>query len=209
MMTYATPPGSGNAYARDFVAKAYAVAPPTMRWPDDVRLILVPTMGEIMTIRKALVRCRVRNANSCALGSLDTGRFCYRMRDDVVKAALLAEVWGNLSLPVARDRLARPVRHLLFRLASCLAQRSAHPFPEDRLSRLLWRLAYSMTRCPQMRFQNKSVLTLWAAVCAFMPPRYRRSLVEWRLAAASRPALLGSLLAIFTSLPTPCLPDRA
>src|SRR5438477_2753373 len=61
-MAYTTPPGSGNAYSREFVQKAYAMAPSTMRWSDDVLLILAPILGDVVTIRKPLARCRIHAA---------------------------------------------------------------------------------------------------------------------------------------------------
>jgi glycosyltransferase involved in cell wall biosynthesis len=208
-MTYTTPPGSGNAYARDFVAKAYAMTPPTMRWSDDVLLTLAPIMGDIVTIRKPLVRYRVHDANDGAMRSLDANKFRNRLQQDVLKAALLGTACRQLSLPVPRDPLAHATHHLQYRLASYLVEPAAHPFPEDRFLHLLWRLVYSMARSSEIRFGYKSVLIVWAVACALAPPRYRRNLVQWRFAAVSRPAAIGRLLAIFSSLRTPRLPDRA
>jgi glycosyltransferase involved in cell wall biosynthesis len=207
-MDYTTPPGSGNAYARDFVVKAYALALPTMRWSDDVLGTLAPIMGDVVTIRKPLARYRIHGANHGAMRSLDAAKFRNRLHEDVLKAALLSDVCNSLSLPVARDPLAHSARHLQFRLASYLTERSAHPFPEDRLLRLVWRLAYSMIGSSQVRFQDKSILTIWAVACALAPPRYRQSLLEWRFAATARPAVLRRLLVILTSLRTHRLPDR-
>jgi glycosyltransferase involved in cell wall biosynthesis len=208
-MDYTTPPGSGNAYARDFVAKAYAMAPPAMRWSDNVLVPLAPIMGEVVTIRKPLVRYRIHNANDGAQRSLDARKFRNQLQQDTLSAAVFGTVCRSLSLPVARDPLAHFPRHLQYRLASYLVEPSAHPFPEDRLSCLLWRLVYSTATSSQMRFRDRSILIAWTVACALMPPRYRRRLVEWRFAPTSRPAAIVNLLTVLSSMRTPRLPDRA
>src|SRR5437773_1918968 len=49
-MAYTTPPGSGNAYSRDFARSAFAMAPSTMWASDDPLLTLAPILGEVLTI---------------------------------------------------------------------------------------------------------------------------------------------------------------
>ncbi len=87
-LAYTTPPGSGNAYARDFVERAYAIAPPAMRWSDDVLLTLAPLLGDVLTIRKPLACYRIHDANDAALSSLDAAKFRRRLLQDVEKARL-------------------------------------------------------------------------------------------------------------------------
>jgi glycosyltransferase involved in cell wall biosynthesis len=208
-MTYTTPPGSGNAYARDFVARAYALAPAEIRWSDDVLGTLAPIMGDVVTIRKPLVRYRIHDSNDGAMHSLDARKFRSRLQQDVLKAAMFGTVCRSLSLPAARDPLAHAPHHLQYRLASYLVEPSAHPFPEDRALRLVWRLACSTAGSSQIRFRDRSILIVWAVACAVMPPRHRRNLIEWRFAATSRPAAIRKLLAIFGTLRSPRLPDPA
>ena len=54
-MAYTTPPGSGNAYSRDFVREAFAV-PSVIPQSDAVLLTLAPILGDVLTIRKPLAR---------------------------------------------------------------------------------------------------------------------------------------------------------
>ena len=74
-MGYTTPPGSGNAYARDFAQTAFAMAPTSMRASDDPLLTLAPILGDVLTIRKPLARYRIHGANDGALGSLNAAKF--------------------------------------------------------------------------------------------------------------------------------------
>jgi len=48
-MAYTTPPGTGNAYSRDFVRKAFSMAPSTLPSSDTVLLVLAPILGDVLT----------------------------------------------------------------------------------------------------------------------------------------------------------------
>src|ERR1700674_2417697 len=52
-MAYTTPPGSGNAYSRDFVRNAFAFGA-TIPQSDAVLLTIAPILGDVLTIRKPL-----------------------------------------------------------------------------------------------------------------------------------------------------------
>src|SRR5215831_13348706 len=65
-MTYTTPPGSGNAYSRDFVLNAFSMAPATIPQSDALLVTLAPMMGDIVTIRKPLARYRIHATNTMA-----------------------------------------------------------------------------------------------------------------------------------------------
>src|SRR6201984_2955697 len=54
-MAYTTPPGSGNAYSRDFVRNVFAFGP-TIPQSDAVLLTIAPILGDVLTIRKPLAR---------------------------------------------------------------------------------------------------------------------------------------------------------
>jgi glycosyltransferase involved in cell wall biosynthesis len=208
-MAYTTPPGSGNAYSRDFVRNAYAVAPSTMRWSDDVLLTLAPILGDVLTIPKPLARYRIHAANDGALGSLDAAKLRNRLKQDVEKASLLTTVSRQRNLQIPTDPLARSLHHLQYRLASYLVEPSAHPFRRDTLSILVRRLVFSVVTSSQMRLRDKAIMVAWVIACALAPVYYRRNLILWRFAAISRPALIRTLLSAFGSLRSSRLPDRA
>src|SRR5438067_2536830 len=56
-MAYTTPPGTGNAYSRDFVHDVFAFSP-SIPQSDAVLLTLAPILGDVLTIRKPLARYR-------------------------------------------------------------------------------------------------------------------------------------------------------
>jgi glycosyltransferase involved in cell wall biosynthesis len=70
-LAYTTPPGSGSAYSRYFVTRAYATPlPPTIRYSDSLLHSLAPILGDVVTIRKPLARYRIHDADDGSSGSL-------------------------------------------------------------------------------------------------------------------------------------------
>jgi glycosyltransferase involved in cell wall biosynthesis len=208
-MTYTTPPGSGNAYSRDFVRRAFAMAPSTIRESDAVLLTLAPLMGDVLTIRKPLARYRIHATNSMLMHTLDTGKIRKRLDQDAQLAVLFAAALQQLNLPLARDPLSRNFNHLQYRFASRLVEPSAHPFPRDTIIGLGSRLIYAGITFSQMPLRDRSILLVWTIACALAPSSCRRNLIEWRFIAISRPKVVRVLLGALSSLRSVRLPHRA
>jgi glycosyltransferase involved in cell wall biosynthesis len=225
-MAYTTPPGSGNAYSREFVRAVFAMAlvpsgqiagdahpsepgEATLRASDAPLLTLAPILGDVLTIRKPLARYRIHGANDGALLYLDPAKFRNRLRQDVQMARLFATVSQRLQLPAAHDPLSRSFNHLQYRFASLLVEPSAHPFPADTVMGIGCRLISAAITYPQTPLRDRTILLVWVLACALVPSYQRRNLVLWRFAAASRPAVIRTLLGALSSLRSPRLPDRA
>jgi hypothetical protein len=207
-MAYTSPPGSGNAYSRDFVQKVFAFGP-TFPQSDTVLVTTAPILGDVMTIRKPLARYRIHANNSMTLSSLDAAKLRYRLQQDVEWVRWFATVSQQFGLPVPHDPLRHSLDHLEHRLASYLVEPSAHPFREDTRSSLVYRLASSLVRSTQMPLRERAILLTWTIACALTPSSYRRNLIEWRFVVISRPAVVRTLLRALTSLRSTRLPDRA
>jgi Glycosyl transferase family 2 len=208
-MAYTTPPGSGNAYSRDFIQKAFAIGP-TIPQSDAVFLTIAPILGDVLTIRKPLARYRIHGASwGSMMGSLNTFKLRQLLHQDVERGQLFATIARQLQLPVSRDPLRNNFHHLQYRLASCLVEPSAHPFPEDTKSGLVFGLISSVAKSSQMPLRNRAILISWAVACTLAPERYRRNLVLWRFSAISRPAVVKTLLGTLSSLRSTRLPDQA
>ncbi len=208
-MAYTTPPGSGNAYSRNFVQNAYAMAPSTMRWSDDLLLILAPILGDVLTIRKPLGRYRIHDANGAAMRSVEAVKLRTRLQQDVEKARLFAAASRQLRLSVPLNPLAHSLHHLQYRLASYLVDPAAHPFPNDTTRSLICCFVSSTINYSQAPLRDRAVLLVWAIGCVLAPRRYRQNLLIWRFAPTSRPAVIRTLLGALSSLRSPRLPDRA
>jgi glycosyltransferase involved in cell wall biosynthesis len=208
-MTYATPPGSGNAYSRDFVRKAFAMAPVTIPQSDAILLTLAPMMGDVLTIRRPLARYRIHTTNSMALQSLDATKLRSQLLQHAELALLFAAASQRLHVPVAHDPLSRSFTHLQYRFASYVVEPSAHPFPEDRIWGLVYRLVASISTSSQMRLRERAILVAWAIACVMAPGRIRQNFVLWRFTPLSRPRIIKLFLGALSSLRSPRLPDRA
>jgi hypothetical protein len=208
-MAYATPPGSGNAYPRDFVRAAFAMAPETIPESDGILLTLAPMMGDILTIRKPLARIRIHATNTWGMRSLEPAKIRRRLHQDAELALLFTTASRQLQLPLAGNPLSRNFYHLQYRFASYLVEPSAHPFSEDTAISLGRRLIYTAITYSQMPLRERTILLIWIIACALAPSSYRRNLIEWRFVAISRPAVVRTLLRMFSSLRSRRLPDRA
>ena len=131
------------------------------------------------------------------------------VRQDAELALLFATVSQQLHLPVADDPLSRSFNHLQYRFASRLVEPPAHPFPGDTVVGLVWRLMLSAITYSQMRLRDRAILLVWVIGCVMTPRHYRRSLILYRFVATSRPAIIRTLLGMFSSLRSPRLPDQA
>ena len=208
-MAYTTPPGTGNAYSRDFVRKAFSMAPATLPSSDTVLLALAPILGDVLTIAKPLARYRIHGANFGPLRKRDTGEFRERLREDVETARLFATASQRFHLQVPVDPLRRSLSHLQYRLSSYILDPMAHPFPRDTTLNLVCRLVRQAIGYSQLRLRDRTILLAWGIACALVPQGYRWNLILWRFDATSRPTPIKALLAIFSSLRSPNLPGRA
>jgi hypothetical protein len=208
-MSYATPPGSGNAYSREFVRHAFAMAPSTIPESDAVLLTLAPMMGDILTIRKPLAQYRIHATNTMALASLDAAKLRKQLQQDAKVALLFETASQRLHLQVAHDPLSRSFNHLQYRFASRLIEPSAHPFSRDTVIGLGCRLICAAITYSQMRLRDRTILLLWVIVCALTPLYYRRPLILWRFSAISRPVVVRRLLGVLNSRRSTRLLDRA
>jgi hypothetical protein len=207
-MTYTTPPGSGNAYSRDFVRDAFAFGS-TIPQSDAVLLTLAPILGDVLTIPKPLARYRVHDASYGAMPSVSVSQLRKFLDQDAQKAHLFAIATGQLGLSVPGDPLRYSLSHLQYRLASYLVEPSTHPFREDSKPSLVFRLMAAVSRYSQMRARDRAIIMIWAVACSLAPQYYRSNLILWRFTATSRPAALRALLGTISSLRSLCLSYRA
>ena len=206
-MAYTTPPGSGNAYSRDFARYAFEMSPSTMWASDDPLLTLAPILGDVLTIRRPLARYRVHAKNGTS-ASDQMEKIRRRLYQDIEKADLFSIVSRQFGLLVPHDPLHYSLHHLQYRFASYLVEPSAHPFPEDTKSNLVFRLMSSLAKSSQIRLRDKGILLVWVIACALTAQHMRRNLVEWRFAPMSRPRVINTLLGALSSLRATRLPDR-
>ena len=207
-MAYTTPPGSGNAYSREFVRAAFGFGA-TIPESDAILLTLAPILGDVLSIRRPLARYRTHAASFGGMRSLDISKLRKQLNQDLDRARLFVKVSRQLKLSIPHDPLRYCLVHLQYRLASYLVEPSTHPFPEDRLVGLVYRLVSSASKSSQMRLRDRAILVAWAIACVLAPPGLRMNLVLWRYAPTSRPHVIQALLFALSSLRSARLPDKA
>jgi hypothetical protein len=206
-MAYTTPPGSGNAYCRDFVRNAFAFGS-TIPQSDAVLLTLAPILGDVLTIPEPLARYRLHDASYGAMPSLDVSKLHKFLHQDAARAHLFTTASRQLGLSIPCDPLGHHLGHLQYRLASYLVEPAAHPFRDDTKWRLICWLIGAVAKYSQVRLRNRAMIIIWAVACALTPRYCRSSLILWRFTPTSRPAALRTLLGAISSLRSPRLPDR-
>jgi glycosyltransferase involved in cell wall biosynthesis len=207
-MAYTTPPGSGNAYSRNFVREVFGFSP-SIPQSDAVLLTLAPILGDVLTIRKPLARYRMHDTSYSAMLSPDASKLRERLHQDIEKARLFATVSRQQRLTVPPDPLRYSLNHLQYRFGSYIVEPSAHPFREDTTLSLVYRLGFSTITSSQVRLRDKAILLAWSIGCVLAPRNFRRSFVLWRFAPMARPELIKTLLGVFSSLRSSRLPNRA
>ena len=97
-MAYTTPPGSGNAYSRDFVRNVFAFGPKIPQ-SDAVLLAIAPILGDVLTIRKPLARYRIHDASwGAMMRSLNAFKLRQCLHQDIERAHSFATVSRQLRL---------------------------------------------------------------------------------------------------------------
>jgi len=187
--TYPTPPGSGNAYARAFLARIF---PLLGRDPscDAYCVAAAPFLGDVVTVAKPLVSYRVHGRNDGAMSQLASDRFgrdlaraCWRFE----YAQTIARTVG-LDLPSAA--LHKSLQLLPYRLASLCLLPERHPIERDSTLRVLVDLARAVFIPQGVGLTARLAIAVWGGLVAIAPKRVRTRLVLWRFASASRPELL-------------------
>lgn len=179
---YPTPPGSGNAYSREFLARFFPLGPEHDDFTDSTCLALAPLLGDVVTVLEPLVLYRQHDSNdSNLLGK--PGRFGREVARAILRQRSAEDVCRKLgvALPEA-DRLRRS-RHLLqLRVASLRMLPEAHPMEGDtRWSAFIDAFA-SLFRSDFNPIATRIAVSLWALTTLFAPRVLARQLVTLRFA---------------------------
>ena len=128
---YPTPPGSGNAYSREFLAKFFPIGPEHDAFTDSTCLALAPLLGDVVTVLKPLVRYRQHGANDSNLMAAP-GRFGREVARAMLRQRSLESILTELDVPLPPTTGLRRSRHLLqLRIASLRLEPEHHPLPGD------------------------------------------------------------------------------
>jgi glycosyltransferase involved in cell wall biosynthesis len=170
---YCTPPTSGNVFPRWFLASVMPI--PEAEWRDCADCYLMqsaPFYGHIGLVESTLGQYRLHGASMTAEtagGRLRLQSLQNRLHSDQRKQRLLDR------LSVAHGRSMTPAavlnsyHHLKARLISRKLGKAAHPFPNDRLPNIAWRLLQRVWRHSSLSLTTRLAFTLWAVALVVLP----------------------------------------
>jgi glycosyltransferase involved in cell wall biosynthesis len=174
---YPTPPGSGNAYAREFLEKLFPLDDRCGDASDSACLAAAPFLGDVVTVPKPLVRYRVHGSNRSGLRG-DPRRFTRQIERACQRDRFAREVTGGANadcLPLRRGR------HLLqMRVAERRVCAGRPPLPGDRRSRMMWVSIANLFAPGPESAAHRLAVSAWCVATLVAPARVARRLVTWR-----------------------------
>jgi glycosyltransferase involved in cell wall biosynthesis len=187
--SYPTPPGSGNAYARDYLEKIFPLIGED-RAADSYCLAAAPFLGDVITVAKPLVAYRVHSRNQGAMSELDRGRFAGEVRRSQARSRYARRAALSAGIEMSESVLDRSLSFLPYRLASLKLLRKQHPIAGDSAQRILRDLVGACFVRQGVPVRSRAALMIWAISVAVSPAAIGARLVLWRFAPAARPETL-------------------
>lgn len=181
---YPTPPGSGNAYARDFLASFFPIGPEHDSFTDSTCLTLAPLLGDVVTVLRPLVRYRQHGNNDSNLFA-SPGRFAREVARAMLRQRSAELICAELgAVPPSEARL-RSSRHLLqLRVASLRMDPARHPLPGDSRIVALLDAVRSIGRRGFDPLSKRIKIAVWSIATLAAPRILARRLIGWRFRAA-------------------------
>ncbi len=191
---YPTPPGSGNAYAAEFLARILPLDLSCGKPGDACCVAASPLMGDVLTLDKPLARYRVHGRNDGAVSQLDPKQMTLHVERTLQRHPYAMRIAAQAGLKFADGALNRSLSYLPYRLASLRLAPQQHPITGDSRMVVL-RDALRAVRHPQgLGWTGRAVLLAWVSAVALAPQALAERLILWRFAPAARPKALGSVL---------------
>jgi hypothetical protein len=172
---YPTPPGSGNAYARQWLKKIFPLDPEADRFGDSFCLSAAPLFGEVVTVAKPLVLYRVHGANDSRQIS-----FAKHAERALKRFKYSQEVARHVGIELADGLLFRSLETTQFRAASMRLAREQHPIPDDSPFRAVRNAVWSLAFHSQVDLRRRAVLVLWVLGVLLLPLPLAKNAVAWR-----------------------------
>jgi len=187
---YPTPPGSGNAYSRDFLQQVFPLDDSCGRAGDSYCIAAAPYLGDVLTVPKPLVAYRVHGRNDGAQTELDPLRFGREVTRAIQRFAYSQRIARRVGIAVPDQAVFRSLSVLGYRIASLRLLPEVHPIPSDARVRILRDLIRGLSSPQGVGPLGKIILAVWTVTVALAPVSIVRKAVLWRFAPAARPKLL-------------------
>lgn len=187
---YPTPPNSGNLLSRTFLDKIFPLEDGMDRFVDSYFLSTAPLLGDVLTVRKPIVRYRMHGSNDGAQSVLDISKIARDLGRHLRRCRYSAKIASRYGLNVSPERWRFGYYNLSMRLASLRLAPLTHPLQDDTLAQCLRDWTVSITRSQGLGLVRHVAMAIWLFSVAVMPKPVARTLVSWRFAPLSRPQFL-------------------
>ncbi|MFT3905874.1 MAG: glycosyltransferase family 2 protein [Steroidobacteraceae bacterium] len=192
--TYPTPPGSGNAYAREFLQRIFPLDPAIDQAADSFCLSAAPLLGDVLTVAKPLVSYRIHGRNLGAMAELEPTRFSRQVARALRRFSYASGVAAAAGCPMDPCAFDRALSVLPARLVSLRLATATHPIAGDTRRRVLGCVLRAIWIPQGFSPLGRATLLLWALLVASAPLTWCERLVRWRFIPAARPRLLRQVL---------------
>ncbi len=181
---YLSPPTSGNVFRRDVLERVAESPVDYESAVDGLALYLAPTMGEVVTLDRALAWYRLHGSNVHQQHVLSAPR----LKKEVARTTARWKHFSALtgwSDPFEHGGPPGMVREHLLMIEVAEGRR---PRLGDGIAflRRLW--------ASGLRAKQKLILTTWTMAVVALPPKLARTACEWRLSPLNRPKWLNRRL---------------
>jgi glycosyltransferase involved in cell wall biosynthesis len=188
---YPTPPTTGNAYGRTFLAEILPLNTELFPFaPDGALNVVAPLYGDVITLNETLGCYRVHDRNMWASPTLDPERIARWIALGRKEAAFLQVHARRLGLEIsARD----PLDHSWIYLQRRLAVRKLipdHPAAAGDRPLVLFMLAYRAAHREEPRVLRRMLKIAWFLATALAPERIAWRLLELVFTSAAEPRRL-------------------
>lgn len=178
---YLTPPTSGNAYAREFLAR---VMPLDIRMfpfgPDAPLNAIAPLYGDVISINKPLGCYRIHGRNMWVTTGFDSDRLLDRIAHGAKQAAFLQ---CHAAMVGVKLFTRSPPDCSFFQLQLRLAGTKILPnhalIAPDRPLKLFW-FACRYARLEERNAFRTGLKLAWFFLTAISPPRFARRIIDFR-----------------------------
>jgi glycosyltransferase involved in cell wall biosynthesis len=191
--SYPTPPGSGNAYARWFLALIFPLPGPD-RIADSMPLAVAPLFGDVVTIAKPLVSYRMHGRNDGAMTELDPARFARQFAAARERFEYTQRIARTRGLELPDHAFDRSLTVLPYRTASFLLRPDLHPVQDDSSAKILRDGVRGAFVAQGLPARASAVILAWVVAVTVTPRTLGARLVLWRFSSQSRPKALRTAL---------------
>lgn len=166
---YPTPPGSGNAYSRQFLDTIFPVGEEHDSFTDSTCLAMAPLLGDVVTVMHPLVLYRRHGANDSDV-TLSPDRFGREVARALKRQASTEQLCALLNIKAPDRASLRRNRHLLqLRACSFRAQRENHPMAQDSFATLFRDAVASIFQPGFDKFTKRALVAAWVIAVLVVP----------------------------------------